>query len=136
MDLVNRIEYAVTSNRLDPGSGSRRSESILINGKAYMKKTISGGEPPVSSYHIERESEEIREYEYGVWVFDGEVKSWDPFGSLGGLPWRREDAEDQFDEVELVEVGRNRRATGSSLPRFKDKAFYSKRCKWSSNHGV
>ena len=105
VDLVNRIEYAVTSNRLDPGSGSRRSESILINGKAYMKKTISGGEPPVSSYHIERESEEIREYEYGVWVFDGEVKSWDPFGSLGGLPWRREDAEDQFDEVELVEVG-------------------------------
>ena len=105
VDLVNRIQYSVKSDRPDPSSGIFRRESVLINGKAYMKKTISGGEPPIASYHIERESEEIREYEYGVWVFDGEVKSWDPFGSIGGLPWRREVAKDQFDEVELVEVG-------------------------------
>ena len=105
VDLVNRIEYSVETDRLDPGSGSLKSESILINGKAYMKTTTSDGEPPVAFYRLGMESEDIIEYEIGVWVFDGEVKSWNPFGSLGGLPWRREDAEEQFDEVQLVEVG-------------------------------
>ena len=105
VDLVNRIEYSVETDRLDLGSGSLKSESILINGKAYTKTTTSDGEPPIAGYRLGMEGEEIIEYENGVWVFDGEVKSWNPFGSLGGLPWRREDAEEQFDEVELVEVG-------------------------------
>lgn len=105
VDLVNSIEYSVETDRLDPGSGSLKSESILINGKAYTKTTTSDGEPPIAGYRLGMEGEEIIEYEYGVWVFEGEVKSWNPFGSLGGLPWRREDAEEQFDEVELMEVG-------------------------------
>ena len=122
VDLVNRIDYAVTSLSpdsdgnfplLDPGSISEfpRLESILINGKSYTRFTTSDGERGNISFHsgyrMSRDGDELIRVEDGKWMLegemhDGEETGWKPFGHLGGTPWNHEDAEDQFDKVELV----------------------------------
>ena len=122
VDLVNRIDYAVTSLSpdsdgnfplLDPGSISEfpKFESILINGKSYTRFTTSDGERGDISFHsgyrMSRDGDEVIQVEDGQWMLEGEMHGeeetgWKPFGHLGGSPWSHEDAEDQFDKVELV----------------------------------
>ena len=122
VDLVSRIDYAVASLSpdsdgnfplLDPDSIGEfpKWESIVINGKSYTRFTTSDGEQGDISFHsgyrMSRNGDEVIQVEDGKWMLEGEMHGgdgtgWKPFGHLGGSPWSHEDAEDQFDKVELV----------------------------------
>lgn len=108
LDMVNRIEYWVEHVELPELSDSDpdhtlRLEFLLIDGIQYDRgpiTTFPGFVPEVSA------SESLN----GGWrpfityperqPKDGHV--WVPFGEFGGLPWSRENAEESFDNVELL----------------------------------
>ena len=108
LDMVNHIEYWVLHAELpkisdsDPGH-TLQQEFLLVNGKRYERHpvtTIPGFVPAVSA----------SDSSTGGWrpsFTDPERQpkdgyAWVPFGKFGGLPWSRENAEESFDNVELV----------------------------------
>ena len=108
LDMINRIEYWVLHAKLPKLSDSDpdhtlQQEFVLIDGIQYERQSVTtfpGFVPEVSS------SESLN----GGWrpfFTDPERQpkddyAWLPFGEFGGLPWRRENAEESFDNVELV----------------------------------
>ena len=108
LDMVNRIEYWVEHVELPELSDSDpddtlRLEFLLIDGIQYERgqmtifpgfvpevsasESLNGGWRPFSSPNARQPR-------------DG--YAWVPFGEFGGLPWSRENAEESFDNVELV----------------------------------
>ena len=108
LDMVNRIGFWVLHAELpkisdsDPGH-TLQQEFLIINGIQYERPsvtTIPGFVP----------EESASETSNGGWrLFSTDIKrqpkkdyAWVPFGEFGGLPWSRENAEESFDNVELV----------------------------------
>ena len=108
LDMVNRIQYWVLHADLpklydsDPGE-TLQQEFLIINGIQYERPsvtTIPGFVPEESASETSNGGWNPSFSDPDRHPNDGHV--WVPFGEFGGLPWSRENAEESFDNVELV----------------------------------